>query len=90
LKDPPIILETERLVLRYQQPSDVAALAELRGHPEVTEHMGGPRERVFATTDRDNRDSVRLMWRVGMRTATNPDANARWPGVVGVIENPLL
>jgi RimJ/RimL family protein N-acetyltransferase len=46
--------------------------------------------RVFATTDRHNPDSVRLMERVGMRTATNPDINAIWPGVVGVIENPLL
>lgn len=41
-----MILETERLVLRYQQPSDVAALAELWTDPEVTEHMGGPRDRA--------------------------------------------
>jgi RimJ/RimL family protein N-acetyltransferase len=46
--------------------------------------------RVFATTDRGNRDSVRLMERVGMRTATNPDMDTTWPGVVGVVENPLL
>ena len=46
--------------------------------------------RVFATTDRDNHDSVRLMAHVGMRTATNPDRDTPWPGVVGVIENPLL
>ena len=44
-------------------------------------------ERVFATTDQANTDSVKLMERVGMRTARNPDALAAYPGVVGVIEN---
>jgi RimJ/RimL family protein N-acetyltransferase len=42
----PMILETERHVLRYQQPSDITALAELWTDPEVTEHMGGPRDRA--------------------------------------------
>jgi RimJ/RimL family protein N-acetyltransferase len=46
-------------------------------------------QRVFATTDRHNRDSVSLMQRVRMRTATNPDVTTNWPGVVGVIENTL-
>lgn len=53
-----IILETERLVLRYQQPSDVAFLVELWADPRVTRYLGGPRERewlrsVFEETARD-------------------------------------
>lgn len=43
--------------------------------------------RIFATTDRANTDSVRLMQRVGMRTARNPDGEVVYPAVVGVIEN---
>jgi RimJ/RimL family protein N-acetyltransferase len=43
--------------------------------------------RVFAVTDRANNDSLRLMQRVGMCTARNPDAEVVYPGVVGVIEN---
>ncbi len=42
--------------------------------------------RVFATTDRENADSVRLMRRVGMRMAANPDAGCVYPAFVGVIE----
>lgn len=45
--------------------------------------------RVFATTDRGNADSVRLMRRVGMRVATNPDADCMYPAVAGVIHNCL-
>jgi ribosomal-protein-alanine N-acetyltransferase len=40
-----IILETERLILRYQQASDVAFLVDLWADPEVTRYMGGPRDR---------------------------------------------
>jgi ribosomal-protein-alanine N-acetyltransferase len=39
------ILETERLLLRRLQPSDVAALIDLWSDPEVTKNMGGPRDR---------------------------------------------
>jgi len=46
LEESLIILETERLIPRHQQPSDVAALVELWSDPEVTDHMGGPRERA--------------------------------------------
>ncbi len=43
----PIILETERLTLRYQQPSDVEPLVDLWADPEVTRYMGGPRDREW-------------------------------------------
>jgi ribosomal-protein-alanine N-acetyltransferase len=43
----PIILETERLTLRYQQPSDVAPLVGLWADPDVTRYMGGPRDREW-------------------------------------------
>ena len=39
-----IILETERLILRRQQTSDIAPLVELWTDPEVTRYMGGPRD----------------------------------------------
>ena len=38
------ILETERLVLRRLQVSDVDALVSLWSDPDVTEFMGGPRD----------------------------------------------
>ena len=41
-----IILETERLILRYQQASDVPALVDLWTDPAVTRYMGGPRDRA--------------------------------------------
>jgi len=40
-----IILETKRLILRYQQASDVVFLVDLWADPEVTRYMGGPRDR---------------------------------------------
>jgi ribosomal-protein-alanine N-acetyltransferase len=40
------IVETERLLLRRLQPSDVPALIDLWSDPDVTKHMGGPRERA--------------------------------------------
>jgi ribosomal-protein-alanine N-acetyltransferase len=43
----PTILETERLTLRYQQPSDVDPLVDLWADPEVTRYMGGPRDRAW-------------------------------------------
>jgi len=39
------ILETERLVLRRQRDDDVTFLVDLWTDPEVTRHLGGPRER---------------------------------------------
>ncbi len=44
--------------------------------------------RVLACTDRSNTASANVMRRVGMRTATNPRSN--WPGVVGIIDNPVM
>ena len=40
-----IILQTKRLCLRRLQNSDVEALIELWSDPEVTKHLGGPRDR---------------------------------------------
>jgi ribosomal-protein-alanine N-acetyltransferase len=54
----PIILETQRLILRYQQAADVAFLVDLWTDPQVTRYLGGPRDRdwlrsVFEETARD-------------------------------------
>lgn len=40
-----IILETDRMILRFQQASDVEFLVDLWSNPEVTRCMGGPRDR---------------------------------------------
>ena len=40
-----IILETERLILKYQQASDIAFLVDLWTDPDVTRYLGGPRDR---------------------------------------------
>jgi ribosomal-protein-alanine N-acetyltransferase len=63
----PTILETERLTLRYQQPSDVAPLVDLWADPKVTRHMGGPRDRewlqsAFEETARDPRAERYDLW----------------------------
>ncbi len=42
-----VILDTARLILRYQQLSDVAALVDLWTDPDVTRHLGGPRDREW-------------------------------------------
>lgn len=41
------ILETERLTLRRQTMEDVPFLIDLWSDPEVTRHVGGPREREW-------------------------------------------
>lgn len=53
-----IILETGRLIMRRQQASDVAPLVNLWADPEVTRHLGGPRDKdwlqsVFEETAQD-------------------------------------
>jgi RimJ/RimL family protein N-acetyltransferase len=40
-----VILETRRLILRYQQLSDAPFLVDLWADPDVTRHLGGPRDR---------------------------------------------
>lgn len=40
----PMHIETERLLLRSLQPSDVPALVQLWTDPDVTHYMGGPRD----------------------------------------------
>ena len=45
-----IILETERLLLRRQQAADITPLVELWTDPEVTHHLGGPRDRDLLQT----------------------------------------
>ena len=47
----PIILETERLVLRYQRADDVEALVDLWSDADVTRYMGGPRDRDWLRTE---------------------------------------
>jgi ribosomal-protein-alanine N-acetyltransferase len=69
MEESPIILERERLVLRYQLPSDVEALVELWSDPQVTEHMGGPRERAalwsaFEETGKHPLDEPYNLWPV--------------------------
>jgi len=44
-KDKMTVLETDRLLLRRLQRSDVPSLVELWTDPEVTFYMGGPRDR---------------------------------------------
>lgn len=44
--------------------------------------------RIMAMTDRPNTGSIRVMERLGMRTARNPHAD--WPGVVGILDNDRL
>lgn len=46
-------------------------------------------KRVFAITDRANLASANLMRRVGMHTATNPDASVAYPAVAGVLHHRL-
>lgn len=52
------ILETDRLLLRHVQPSDISALIDLWVDPDVTKHMGGPRDREKLQTifDEDVKD----------------------------------
>lgn len=44
------ILQTERLCLRRLQNSDVTALIDLWCDPDVTKHLGGPRDRTKLET----------------------------------------
>ncbi len=59
---PHIRIETQRLILRNTQPSDIPALVSMWSDPEVTRFMGGPRdalwlERTFAE-DADNQNPL--------------------------------
>jgi len=40
------ILETERLILRRLQPADIPALIDLWCDPDVTQYLGGPRDKA--------------------------------------------
>lgn len=51
LEPSPIILETERLTLRYQRASDVPALVDLWADPQVTRYLGGPRDRLWLRSE---------------------------------------
>lgn len=64
------LLETERLLLRRQQASDIEFLVELWSDPQVTSYLGGPR----------NREWLRSVFEA---TAQNPDAEQYdlWPVV---------
>ena len=39
-----VILETERLLLRYMKPEDIPCLVNLWTDPDVTRFMNGPRD----------------------------------------------
>jgi ribosomal-protein-alanine N-acetyltransferase len=41
-----VICETERLVLRRQESSDIQVLVDLWADPDVTRHLGGPRDQA--------------------------------------------
>jgi len=52
------LCETERLLLRRQQASDIEFLTDLWADPQVTRYIGGPRDRdwlrsVFAETEQN-------------------------------------
>ncbi len=68
IEDSPTLLETERLILRFQQVSDIDPLVDLWTDPQVTRHLGGPR----------NQDQVRSAFE---ETAKNPTAEQSdlWP-----------
>jgi ribosomal-protein-alanine N-acetyltransferase len=58
MEDPSTVLETERLLLRRQQASDIAFLTDLWTDPQVTRYLGGRRDRdwlrsVFQETARN-------------------------------------
>ena len=68
-QDPLFILETERLMLRRQQASDVTILTNLWADPEVTRYLGGPRERswlqsVFEETAKNPFSETYDLWPV--------------------------
>ena len=45
MKNQKIILQTDRLCLRRIQTSDISTLVDLWCDPDVTKHLGGPRDR---------------------------------------------
>jgi [ribosomal protein S5]-alanine N-acetyltransferase len=49
-----IILETNRLILRRIQPSDVMPLVDLWSDPEVTRFLGGPRDKAWLKSEFSN------------------------------------
>jgi ribosomal-protein-alanine N-acetyltransferase len=68
IEDSPTLLETERLILRFQKVTDIDPLVDLWTDPQVTRHLGGPRDR----------DQVRSSF---AETAKNPTAEQYdlWP-----------
>ncbi|HUX22619.1 MAG TPA: GNAT family N-acetyltransferase [Spirochaetia bacterium] len=46
MKDEKVILETKRLILRHPLESDIEPLVALWCDPEVTRHLGGPRDQT--------------------------------------------
>lgn len=51
---PNVILETDRLLLRYQTIDDVEPLIKLWTDPNVTEHSGGPRDADWLKDEFEN------------------------------------
>jgi ribosomal-protein-alanine N-acetyltransferase len=69
-RHPPILLETRRLILRYQAAADISALTNLWSDPEAMRYMGGPRDLDWLRTELEE-------------TAQNPQAELYdlWPVV---------
>jgi RimJ/RimL family protein N-acetyltransferase len=71
------ILETDRLILRRQRASDIPFLVDLWSDPEVTRHLGGPRDRdqlqeAFEETARDPFAEQHDLWPVVERETGRP------------------
>lgn len=71
------ILETERLVLRYQTAADVDFLTDLWSDPEVTRFLGGPREKewlqsVFEETAENPKSEIYDLWPLVEKTGGAP------------------
>jgi hypothetical protein len=93
------VLETARLVIRPFAPEDLDAAHQILDRDLAWTGPGYTRERrrarlEFYASLADWADTGRLFGyravvrRVGMVTAANPDREAVWPGVVGVLEAP--
>lgn len=66
----PVCIETERLLVRPLQASDASHLAGMWSNPDVTRHMGGPR----------NFDEVREGFEAEARTGSHAAIDF-WPVV---------
>mgnify|MGYP006278202039 CR=1 FL=1 len=64
-------IETARLLIRDIVPQDVSALARLWADPDVTRHMGGPRDEA----------ELRAIFEEDAQRAVQPEVDDLWPVV---------